>query len=206
MTSQTPAVNADDVITSVQWSDDVAEVSSSLIQVSSLDHLPGITPEMFSWWFANMDKELYFKFHPHDHKDFAWTRGKRPNEYVGATHMTHHQYSGVGPIVRSEISFVEPATMFSSSALTSLDDGVALSADVHMLDELNVPSTEQAGRFAHVGIRRESGLELRCRWWLKFGPDSDFDLMTTKRLAHVHSEFACLVEFLPDLYAQKGPR
>ena len=126
MTLQTPAVNADDVIVSPQWSDNVANISSTLIQVSSLDHLPGITPEMFTWWFSNMDKELYFKFHPCDHKDFAWTRGKRPNEHVGATHMTHHQYHGVGPIVRSEISFVEPSTMFSSHALTALGDGVAL--------------------------------------------------------------------------------
>ncbi len=192
--------DADEVITSADWLDDHRLLGESLVRVSTVDDLRGITPEMFSWWFAHMNEESYGRFHPCDHKDFAWTRGKRAGEYLGATHRTHHQYGGAGPLLRSEISFVDPTTLFSAEALGRLGGGVALSAVVHMLDEENTPEPDEAGRFAHVVLPRTDGVELRCRWWLNIGPDSDLELLTVARMRHVHEEFAYLVDFLPEMF------
>jgi DAPG hydrolase PhiG domain len=199
--------DADEVITADRWSDDSSLRSPTLARVTTVDELAGITPEMFGWWFAHLDEAGYQRFHPHDHKDFAWTRGKQPGRYVGATHRTHHQYGGVGPVVRSEISFVEPSTMFGAAALAALAttiDGVALSAVIHLLDERDRPHPAEAGRFTHVALRRPYGLELRSRWWLVVGPGSDLGLMTTSRMRHVHEEFGYLAGFLPELYAGEG--
>lgn len=189
------------VIQAQTWADAVAHTSVGKVRLDALDELHGVTPAMFAWWFANMDAEGYRLFHPHDHKDFAWTRGKRAGSYVGATHRTYHQYGGTGTLLRTEITFVEPAEMFPDAALADLGGGHALAAVVYPLDELNQPGPAETGRFVHVVLPRPYGGELRSRWWLRAGPETDLDLITVGRLRHVHEEFAFLQGFLPGMHA-----
>jgi hypothetical protein len=196
---------ASEVVTAPSWLDEVERLSPAEVRVAAVDELRGITPAMFGWWFANMDHNTYMRFHPDDHKAFAWTRGKEPGRYVGATHLTYHQYGGSGPVIRTEITFVEPATLYPPATLAALDGGHALAAVVHYLDEQDRPLPGEAGRFTHVVLRREYGSELRSCWWLNVGPESDLRLMTTGRLRHVHEEFRYLQGFLPALYAAGQP-
>jgi hypothetical protein len=192
---------AAEVVTAPSWRDEVEQLAPTEVRVAAVDELRGITPEMFEWWFANMDHDTYLRFHPHDHKAFAWTRGKEPGRYVGATHLTHHQYGGSGPVIRSEITFVEPATLYPPAALAALAGGCALVAVVHYLDEQDRPLPAEAGRFTHVVLPRGRDSQLRSCWWLNVGPTSDLRLMTAGRLRHVHEEFGYLQGFLPALYA-----
>jgi len=198
-------IEAAAVIEDASWSDGVAPSALADVRVSTVDQLHGISPAMFAWWFANMDAESYQRFHPRDHAAFAWTHGKLPGEYVGATHRTHHRYGGTGPVLRSEVTFVPPETLFPATALDRLDGGHALAAVVHPLDEHDVPIPRVSARFVHVALPRDHGSELRCRWWLHLTADTDLDLVTTGRIRHVHEEFGYLQGFLPELFAASAP-
>jgi hypothetical protein len=194
------ASDCNEVITSLEWTDGVDEPSATSMTVRSVDHLDGIEPEMIEWWFTNMDAELYFQFHPCDHKKFAWTRNKTPETHVGATHLTYHQYGGGDKVLRSEITFLAPEAHFDESLFQKHDVGMALFAVVHMVDENDVPEETEAGRFVHVAIKRDYGTELRSCWWLNVTPQSDKELMSVGRLRHVHEEFGYLTGFLRSLY------
>jgi hypothetical protein len=191
---------ADGVVSASDWRDDIEALSPDRIRVAALDRLDGVTPEMIDWWFGRMDEATYTMFHPVDHKAFAWVRGKRPGRHVGATHLAHHCYGGDPPLLRTEISFVPPAEMLDTSAFAEFGVGAAVCAVVHALDENDRPYPEEAGRFMHVAVRRSYGTELRSCWWLNLTADSDVDVLTHRRLRHVHEEFAYLTGFLPGLY------
>jgi DAPG hydrolase PhiG domain len=191
---------ADQLVTAEQWSDEVEVISPTRLRVAALDRLHGVEPRMIDWFFANLDRERYLAFHPVDHVDFAWVRGKQPGSYVGATHLTHQRYGGADPLMRAEISFINPRELFDTSLFTWNGVGVAVCAIVHLLDDAGTPELGEAGRFAHVGIGRDYGTELRSCWWLNTGPDSDIQWLTERRLQHVHEEFGYLERFLPDLW------
>jgi hypothetical protein len=188
------------VVKSTEWTDGVDETSASTMTVRAIDHLDGIEPDMIDWWFSNMDAELYFQFHPCDHKKFAWTRDKKPATHVGATHLTYHCYGGAEQILRSEITFMPPEEFFDTSLFDKHGVGMALFAIVHMVNEQDEPESEEAGRFVHVAIKREYGTELRSCWWLNVNSTSNKELMSVGRLRHVHEEFGYLQGFLRSLY------
>ena len=195
---------ADEVVTAAQWTDRVELVGPAEVRVSAVDRLAGVTPAMFAWWFAAMDAESYRWFHPRDHCDFAWTRGKTPGGYVGATHRTHHRYGGTGPLLRTEITFLEPGSVFSPAGLGALGRGHALAARVHPLDDRDRPAARAGGHFVHVVLPRPGGGELRSKWWLRVDEDTDLELVTAGRLRHVHEEFGFLQQFLPGLYDRRA--
>jgi hypothetical protein len=192
---------ANQVLSALDWQDEVRVLAPDLIRVAAVDRLGGITPEMIDWWFSRMDEQTYFRFHPVDHKAFAWVRGKEPGRHVGATHLTHHCYGGRPPLLPTEISFVPPEEMLDTSALAAHGAGAAICAVVHRLDADGRPHAEEAGRFVHLALGRGYGTELRSCWWLNVTADTDLDVVTNRRLRHVHEEFAYLTGFLPGLYA-----
>jgi hypothetical protein len=181
----------------VEWSDSVSVLGPGRVRVAALDRLGGVTPEMIDWWFGRMDDETYVRFHPVDHKKFAWVRGKEPGRHVGATHLTHHCYGGFPPLLPSEITFVPPPVPLSA-------DCAIVCAVAHALDANERPIEPAAGRFTHVAIRRGYGTEFRSCWWLNVTPETDLDVVTNRRLRHVHEEFAYLTGFLPSLYAAES--
>jgi hypothetical protein len=195
-------VDADDVVTAPTWSDGFETLSLDCLRVRTLDELAGVTPAMLDWWFAHMDRTGYMDFHPVDHEEFAWVRGKEPGRYVGATHLTHQRYGGTGPLMRAQITFLAPEQRFDAATLQAHGVGFALSAVVHLLDDDGRPEPDAAGHFVHIGIGRKYGTELRNCWWLHVDEHSDIERMTTARFRHVHEEFGYLAEFLPDLYAR----
>jgi hypothetical protein len=192
---------ADQIVTAPSWRDDFERLGPDRLFVTAIDVLVGVTPEMIKWWFENMNRELYLAFHPVDHKDFAWVEGKRPGAYVGATHLTRQLYGGEGPLMQAHITFIPPEEIFDVEQFAAHDVGIVICAKVHFLDEHDRQLPSEAGRFAHVGVRRPYGTELRTAWWMNVGPDADLEWQTTRRFQHVHQEFACLASFLPGLYA-----
>jgi hypothetical protein len=186
----------DRVLSALEWHDEVRVLAPDRIRVAAVDRLGGITPEMIEWWFSRMDEPTYFRFHPVDHKAFAWVRGKEAGRHVGATHLTHHCYGGQPPLLPTEISFIPPASMLDTSAFAARDVGAAICATVHRVDASGVPGDQEAGRFVHLALRRG--------WWLNVTPDTDLDAATNRRLRHVHEEFAYLTGFLPGLYAAEA--
>jgi hypothetical protein len=195
---------ADQIVQAPSWRDDFERLGPDRLYVTAVDVLVGVTAEMIEWWFQNMDRELYLAFHPVDHKDFAWVRGKRPGAYVGATHLTRQLYGGEGPLMQAHITFTPPGELFDVEQLAPHDVGIVICARVHLLDEQGQELPDEAGRFAHVGVRRPYGTELRTAWWMNVGPNVDMDWQTTRRYQHVHQEFAYLAGFLPGLYASRG--
>jgi len=206
VTGGTPAAgmwieHADQAVSAPDWHDDAAILYATRIRVAALDRLGGVTPEMLDWWFSRMDEETYFRFHPVDHKAFAWVRGKQPGRHVGATHLTHHCYGGEPPLLPTEITFIPPGDLLDTEAFAAHGVRAAICAVVHRLDAHDRPYPEEAGRFMHLGIGRGYGTELRSCWWLNVTADTDVDAATNRRLRHVHEEFAYLTGFLPALYA-----
>jgi DAPG hydrolase PhiG domain len=193
--------DANEVVTATEWADAVEVISPRRLRVATLDELPGVTPAMLGWWFAHMDRAGYMSFHPIDHEEFAWVRGKQPGRFVGATHLTHQRYGGTGPLMRAEISFIPVTEHLDPATFEQHGVGFALCAVIHLLDAEGRPEPEEAGRFVHVGIARDYGTELRNCWWLNTDERSDLERMTTARFRHVHEEFGYLADFLPGLYA-----
>jgi hypothetical protein len=191
---------ARELLTAHDWRDSVEMLPDGRIRVAALDRLGGVTPKMINWWFGRMDEVTYFRFHPVDHKAFAWLRGKEPGQHVGATHLTHHCYGGLPPVLPSEITFIPPEEMFGGQP----GDGTAIiSAIAHALDAGGTPHQAESARFTHVALRRGYGTELRSCWWLNVTPETDLDLVTGRRLRHVHEEFAYLTSFLPALFVRE---
>lgn len=48
--------------------------------------LPGVTPEMLDWWWANMEKG-YYLWAPGAHKRFTWVREPWKHGFLGSAHM-----------------------------------------------------------------------------------------------------------------------
>jgi len=191
------------VVTALDWRDEVTVLAADRIRVAAVDRLGGITPAMIDWWFSRMDETTYFQFHPVDHKAFAWVRGKQPGQHVGAVHLTPHCYGGQPPLLPTEIGFIPPDELLDVGAFAANGVGAVVCAVVHRLNEAGQPEPAEAGRFVHVAMDRGYGTELRSCWWLNIGPDTDLDVVTNRRLRHVHEEFAYLAGFLPALYASE---
>lgn len=191
-----------DVVAASAWSDGSEHSEAGELILRAVDEMHGVEPEMLGWFFANLDRERYFDFHPQDHYEFAWTRGKQPGEYVGATHLTHQRYGGASsPLMRAEISFVPVPDWEPDPDQV----GFVLSGIIHPVDD-DGPAEDPSGRFVHVGMRCPYGTELRSCWWLRPVPADEEEAATAARLRHVHEEFGYLNDFLPDLYAREATR
>jgi hypothetical protein len=184
--------------------DAVEQLPNGQVRVQIVDHLVGVTPEMYEWWFAHMERDTYMQWHPRDHQEFAWVSGWEPGRYVGATHMTRQTFGGAGPAMRADITFVPRALWFDWQLFEVHDVGVVICAIVHMHDARGKAKAQEAARFAHLGIRRNYGTELRSSFWLSANPEMDLERATVGRTKHVHQECEFLCGFLPSLYADAG--
>jgi DAPG hydrolase-like protein len=191
-------MDPDMLITAETWEDGVTELSPQRLLLRARDDLPGVSPAMFAWFFAHLDRDLYLRFHPVDHEHFAWLRGKEPGRYVGATHLTHQRYGGTGPQMRAAITFREPAEVLDVAALAAAG-AMAVCATVRLVGEDGREQDDEGPRFAHVALPRDWGTELRSVWWLPVDAGTDREWVTEGRLRHVHEEFGHLARFLPEV-------
>ncbi|MEO3759052.1 hypothetical protein ABGB19_12285 [Mycobacterium sp. B14F4] len=127
------------------------------IQVSVRTDMPGVTPQMWVWWFGwhGSDSRRYKLWHPRAHVSARWSDGGGDGTYVGRTSLVH-EYLG-STFTRPAIQFVEPSVL----GLDGSADGVAICA---RLGSADIPV--DVGWLVHSVRPAPDGAEMRSRFWM----------------------------------------
>lgn len=184
------------------------------IRVAVLTPMPGVSPQMWDWWFAwhGGQDNRYKLWHPGAHVSAAWQDGDQQRlAYIGRTSMIE-EYIGT-KLEKANIRFVEPATL----GLENTEETVYICARVgytHLPIDL--------GWLVHQVRSVAGGAEMRSRFWIA-GPHIQLrsDKVWTKTLSkilqknvrlspaqgqdllqHCAEEMQHLAAFLPQLYQQ----
>ena len=163
--------------------------------MSSILQMPGVTAEMFDWWFAwhPLESLRYKIWHPHIHysvrvseQDHArlTNRDIPVRERVWGT--THHVNEDIGGgAIDISIPFLSPE---------------AAGFDMQRFVEPNVATAICSDVFVHFVRRVAGGTELRTRFWL---PPFFTEPMLRGLNLHCLEEFTRLAAILPALYAEE---
>lgn len=137
---------------------EVKRLPNGIYEVSALTQMPGVTPAMVRWWFADymQTTEHYQRWYPGAHIWMDW-ENKVPGEYVGASHLVH-EFIGED-MQKLRIQFVPAKDILGDVALR--DGDVAVCARPGLLEQpLN------GGQMCHIIRATEDGAEMRSRFWL----------------------------------------
>lgn len=136
----------------------VKRLPNGIYEVSALTPMPGVTPEMVRWWFADymQTSEHYQRWYPDAHVWMDW-ENKVPGEYVGASHLVH-EYIGED-LEKLRIQFVPPEEILGDVNLR--DGDVAVCAKPGLLEQ-----PMNGGQMCHIIRATEDGAEMRSRFWL----------------------------------------
>ena len=129
------------------------------IQVSARTDMPGVTPQMWSWWFGwhGSDARRYKLWHPRAHVSARWDDDGPDGHYVGRTSLIE-EYIG-SAFTKGAIAFVEPAALGLDAA--KLGEGIAVCA---RLGSSDLPV--DVGWFIHHVRPTADGAEMRSRFWM----------------------------------------
>jgi len=131
------------------------------IRVFCLTHMPGVTPQMWDWWFGwhGCETQRYKLWHPKAHIDARWADGRRDEAYSGRTSLITEY---LGPrIMKGAIAFVRPA------AVGFDEDWLAAQGEVVICARVGIPGTALKGGWLLHQLRRvEGGSEMRSRMWM----------------------------------------
>lgn len=185
--------------------------------------MPGVTPEMWAWWFAWHGSEAarYKLWHPQAHLDARWADGAgETGSYIGRTSRVVEYIGDVRAALA--IRFVPPAEYGLSDAALAARGEVAICARAG-----RDGTGFEAGAMIHHLRPTPDGCEMRSRFWL-FGDAMHFPKLSPglgrvasralSRLAgpkqrdaaallvHCAQEMAHLAAFLPALHETFGGR
>jgi hypothetical protein len=135
--------------------------SDGSIRVFCLTQMPGVTPEMWDWWFGwhGCEAQRYKLWHPKAHIDARWADGRDDERYIGRTSLIT-EYLGPA-VINGAIAFVRPAVMGFDEARLAAQGEVVICARV------GLPGTAlKAGWLLHQLRRVEGGSEMRSRMWM----------------------------------------
>lgn len=168
--------------------------------VANCTQMPGVTPEMFDWWFAwhGLDPMRYAIWDKDDHY-YCLTRNpeialdaSRPmrERYWHTTHDVKESLMDNTPIADVVLHFLPPEEFgFSAEKLADFDGTIVCTPGM-----------------AHFVRPVEGGSELRTRFWLE-NPDIPADEMFCRALLyHNVKEYTHLAEILPEVYAEYKDR
>ena len=205
--------------------DDIFRTSDGRLVVACLTEMPGVSSQMWDWWFAwhSYTSERYRLWHPKAHLEASLKHDRRDasslrDGYVGNVSFVDEY---IGPeLQRLEIRFVEPASMGLDQA--RIDDiGVAICARTALRKERLA-----AGWLVHLVEDTSDGSRMHSRFILG---DASSEVpvvgpLLTKvvnrpqlrrrllrdeaapaLLRHCSEEMNHLAAILPELYAQFGP-
>jgi phloretin hydrolase len=190
--------------------------------VANLTQMPGVTPEMFDWWFAwhGLDNLRYTIWDNEDHyKAETMQRGKAFDPLLSMKEKywdtTHHVFEdiGMGPSGLF-INFKNPYDMgFDVSKIGTEACGTIVCANGY--GEGQPPFASPDAVMCHFIREVEGGVELRTRFWMgweivdgkpvKTLPDGmRFPPMGPMALClHNIKEFTNLATMLPKIYAEE---
>lgn len=179
-------------------------------QVSVRTDMPGVAPEMWSWWFGwhGCDARRYKLWHPRAHVAARWRDGGSGPGYIGRTSLVE-EYLG-SQFTRAAISFVPPASIGLDEG--RLNGAVAICARVGSGD---LPV--DVGWLVHHVRPTAWGSEMRSRFWMGgrhvalrgrtsvanrvLAPVAERQLPDPRDLlVHCAQEMNHLAGFLPGLY------
>jgi hypothetical protein len=207
------------------------ELPDGSAYVASKVPLPGVTAEMYSWWFwwHALESARYTLWYPHNHVSVEPQQAERLTQpglsdeqrYVNTT---HHVCEYIGPdLLRVAIRFVDPSEV-------GLDRARFASAQVvgHACARVAILGTGvESVTMIHLVQETEGGLVQRSRYWIGHDPrlKTPFGRVPLERLSsntlrrklagarvayeqllHDQIEFTHLATFLPELYRELGPR
>ena len=193
------------------------------IRVHCLTKMPRVMPEMWDWWFGwhGCEARRYKLWHPQAHIDASWADGGMTrSQYMGRTSKVTEF---IGPkCEKANISFVRPRVLGLDEARLARQGEVAICARI---GQPHAPV--QAGWLIHQLRPVEGGCEMRSRFWLggeaigrgnRIGPVQKA-LMRPLRpivahvlpdprdlLNHCAQEMQHLSKFLPEIWAEFGPK
>ncbi len=129
------------------------------VQVSVRTDMPGVTPEMWTWWFGwhGNDDRRYKLWHPRAHVSAQWADGGGEGTYVGRTSLVQ-EYLG-SALTAAAIQFVRPSRLGLDE--DRLTDAVAVCA---RLGSSDVPV--DVGWLIHHVRPTGDGSEMRSRFWM----------------------------------------
>ena len=142
----------------VEFESGVRRLRDGTVEVASLVSMPGVTSDMFRWWFSDylQTTEHYRMWHPKDHVWMDWEH-KTPGEITGSHHLVH-EYIG-GELMKLRIQFTWPQEILGYDPTD--ENTVAICARVGELE-----SSLNIAEMCHVARNTPSGAELRSRFWL----------------------------------------
>lgn len=128
-------------------------------QVSVRTEMPGVTPQMWAWWFGwhGSETRRYKLWHPRAHASARWADGGGDGHYVGRTSLIE-EYLG-SAYAKAAIQFITPEAM--GLPQHRLGDSVAVCA---RLGSSEVPV--DTGWFVHHVRPTADGAEMRSRFWM----------------------------------------
>ncbi len=188
--------------------------------ISNLVPMPGVTAEMFDWWFAwhGLGELRYTIWDPEEHYSALscqQVQGRHPalslkEKYWDTTHLIVEDLGG-GP---DELfaNFRRPGDMgFDETLIGTPACATIVTSNVGIRD----PRHPSAELMCHFVRETADGIELRSRFWLgwsiingkpvKMLPDGEVtpDFKARGLLAHNMKEFQNLAELLPLIYPEQ---
>lgn len=195
--------------------------SDGSLNVFCLTDMPGVSPQMWDWWFGwhGCEARRYKLWHPKAHISAQWADGRKDETYIGRTSLIS-EYLG-SQKKKAAISFIEPSVMGLDETKLTRQGEVAICA------RIGLPGTPlKAGWLLHHLRPVDDGCEMRSRMWMggknvAFGsrPNPISPVLqvllrpfsgallpdANEMLIHNAQEMAHLAGFLPKLYAEFGP-
>ncbi|HKO91836.1 MAG TPA: hypothetical protein VJU61_11815 [Polyangiaceae bacterium] len=206
------------------------ELPDGTAYVASLVPFPGVTGEMYSWWFwwHSVESARYTLWYPHNHVSVQPLRPElltapglsHTQRYVGTTHHVG-EYIGAH-FLRVAIRFVDPAEL-------GLDTSRFEQAGIvgHACARVGLLGTGvESVTMLHLARKVAGGIEQRSRYWIGHNPrlHTPFGSISMdpiarglglkrrqagarvgyEQLLHDQIEFTHLSTFLPAIYAEFG--
>lgn len=205
--------------------DAVVRNPDGVLVVCCKTEMPGVTPEMWDWWFGwhGLASERYLLWHPNDHvasamsEDRSNLRDARAR-YIGNTSYVDERF-GKSDVVPLSIAFKPPRSFgFDEARLAAI--GTVICARVGLRRRF-----VDTGYLAHLVRKTQGGSEMLSRFWLghieskipllgplisgrmnksavrsKLAPDA----AGLALLRHCSEEMGHLARILPALYAKFG--
>ncbi|WP_086008406.1 DAPG hydrolase family protein [Mycolicibacterium vanbaalenii] len=133
-------------------------LANGAFQVSVRTDMPGVTPQMWDWWFGwhGSDTRRYKLWHPRAHASARWADGGGDGHYVGRISLIE-EYLG-SAYAKAAIRFIDPAAMGLD---VNPGDSVSVCA---RLGSSEVPV--DIGWFVHQVRSTSAGAEMRSRFWM----------------------------------------
>ena len=184
--------------------------------------MPGVTPDMWDWWFAwhGCRDNRYKLWHPKSHLGAQWEDGREDVAYIGRNSIIE-EYIGA-ELAQASIQFKSPLEFgFSEEAISNSSKAVYICA------RLGHPSLPlDYGYLVHQVRAVAGGSEMRSRFWVggqyvhlrKEGVLADLvsaflrklkalpETFARDVLQHCSEEMAHLAAFLPNIYAEFGQK